>query len=148
MNTTQNVTGYPEDDEWWYAIAACQTAVGILLFLLTETGNILTLVAVVKYRSLQKQQYFFIPSMAATDALLGLAVGLLLIQVTSGRCVRLLFCVQWSPSNKDTYSAKQILSLLERCSLMREIHIIHIHSTCCQEFVSFLEGCSLYKSVL
>ncbi len=81
MNKTQNLTDYDEDDDWYYAILACQTTVGILLFLLTETGNVLTIVAVVKYRSLQKKQYFFIPSMAAADALLGIAGGLLLIQV-------------------------------------------------------------------
>ena len=78
---TQNITEYDDFGEWYYALLACQTAVGIMLFLLTEIGNILTIVAVVKYRSLQKQQYFFIPSMATCDALLGIASALILIQV-------------------------------------------------------------------
>ncbi len=91
MNTTQNITEYDEGDEWYYAIDALQTAVGILLFLLTETGNIVTIVAVVKYRSLQKPQYFFIPSLATTDALLGIAGALLLVQVKSWYNARITF---------------------------------------------------------
>ncbi len=35
-----------------------------------------------------------------------------------------------------------ILSLLERCPLMRA-RVAYIHGTCYQEFVSFLEGCPL-----
>ncbi len=68
-----------------------QTAVGILLFLLAETGNIVTIVAVVKYRSLQKLQYFFIPSLATADALLGIAGALHLVQVKSGHNARITF---------------------------------------------------------
>ena len=101
MNTTQNITEYDEDDEWYYAIEAMQTAVGILLFLLTETGNILTIVAVVKYRSLQKPQYFFIPRLATADALLGIAAAFLLAQVRPLLYVRTplhLVCENTTPS--------------------------------------------------
>ena len=48
----------------------------------------------------------------------------------------------WIPSNRDTPSANQFL---ERRPLARERGIKYIHRTCCQEFVSFLEGCPLYR---
>ncbi len=43
--------------------------------------HIVTIVAVVKYRSLQRQQYFFIPSLAVTDMLLGIGVAINIPQV-------------------------------------------------------------------
>ncbi len=45
------------------------------LITLTEAGNMLTLVSVVKYRSLRKECFLFIPSLAAADALAGIAIA-------------------------------------------------------------------------
>ncbi len=66
---------------WLWGLFYFQTALTILLVILAEVGNMLTIVAVVKYRSLQRQQYFFIPSLAATDMLIGIVVAMTIPQV-------------------------------------------------------------------
>ncbi len=57
-----------------------QAVATVFLITLTEVGNILTLTVVIKYKSLRKQKFLFIPSLAAADALAGLGVALNSIQ--------------------------------------------------------------------
>ncbi len=57
-----------------------QVTVKVFLVTLTEVGNILTLIVVIKYKSLRKQSFLFIPSLAAADALAGLGMAVNSIQ--------------------------------------------------------------------
>ncbi len=72
-NLTQNVTG---KSDWYETFLIFQGIVIITLIVLTEMGNILTIVAVAKFKTLRKQNFIFIPSLAAADALAGLGVGI------------------------------------------------------------------------
>ncbi len=70
--------------------AIFQTTVTVFLVTLTEVGNILTLIVVIKYKSLRKQSFLFIPSLAAADALAGLGVAINSIQAS-----RTIWCVNY-----------------------------------------------------
>ena len=77
MNATANAT---EEDAFLSPFLIFQAAVTVFLVILTEVGNILTLIVVIKYKSLRKKSFLFIPSLAAADALAGLGVAINSIQ--------------------------------------------------------------------
>ncbi len=52
-----------------------QTVFSVFVIVLTEVGNILTLVVFIKHKSLRKKNFLFIPSLAAADALAGLGMA-------------------------------------------------------------------------
>ncbi len=87
MNTTGNAT---ENDALSMPFIIFQMAVTVFLTTLTEVGNILTLAVVIKYKSLRKQKFLFIPSLAAADALAGLGVVINTIDAFDVWCMNYL----------------------------------------------------------
>ncbi len=88
MNTTHHGT----EDNWSsMPFLVAHTVVTGILIAVTEVGNILTIIVVIKYKSLRKQNFLIIPSLAAADSLGGIGIALrLLTEYESIWCVNYL----------------------------------------------------------
>ncbi len=74
-------------EKWLLPFLVFLEGVLALLIVLTEAGNILTLVVVARNKSLRKENFLLIPSLAVADALAGIGVFVNLLQIHGIWCV-------------------------------------------------------------